>query len=177
MRIDLCFNCNKAFLDRFVEAIEVCDNAIAHHYLYVAGTGAGSNTAKTASCTLLKILARKGRAHMKLGNYPQAHCAFDEVLNSPKINQPPPYHSHDDDEQTVYSGDAAMNKADEDAVRADVRAGVKQVLLAKVMFNRLQMLQAQSDFKQFATTADDLLKLSPEFRYIYITFSLSIFNI
>ncbi len=156
-------------IDRFVEAIEVCDNAIAHHYLYVAGTGSGSNTTKAASCTLLKILARKGRAYMKIGNYPLAHSAFDEVLNSPKINQPLPY--HDNGESDTFSGstsgDAAMNKADEDAVRADVRAGVKQVLLAKVMFNRLQMLQTQSDFKQFAATSDDLLKLSPEFRCVF----------
>ncbi len=125
-----------------------------------------ASSSASAACTLLKVHARKGRALLKLGNYPAAHLAFQDVLDSPRLGAG--LFEAADRAQGGGDGEAgespAMLKAEEDAARADVRAGVKQVLLAKVMYNRLQMLQSQSDYKQFAATADDLLKVSPEYR-------------
>ena len=106
----------------------------------------------------MRVLSRKGRALLKLGNYPAAHLAFSEVLDSPRINPKSQFGSKD------IKNETDLSSADEDSIRTDVKAGVKQVLLAKVMFNRLIMLESQSDHKQFSSTADDLLKLSPELR-------------
>lgn len=146
-------------LGRYPEVVLVCDETVA--LCRKQDSAAAESEFTNSATTLLKVFARKGRALLKLGNYPAAHAAFSEVLDSPRIHGTNQFSTKSDGS---IKDEADMSRADEDAIRTDVKAGVKQLLLAKVMFNRLLMLESQTDFKQFSTTADDLLKLSPELR-------------
>lgn len=143
---------------RYPEVVEMCDATVV--LCRKDHAASGDNAYGNTATVLLKVFARKGRALLKLGNYAAAHLAFAEVLDSPRINATNQFSS----QPRGIQNDGDMSRAEEDAIRTDVKGGVKQVLLAKVMYNRLIMLETQSDYKQFGSTADDLLKLSPELR-------------
>lgn len=155
--------CNKAaclfLLNRFPEVVSACDETVD---LYRRQQSLpDDNIFDNCETTLLKIFARKGRALLKLGNFPAAHLAFTEVLDAPRVHGSTQFKTKT---ASTITNETEMTRADEDAIRMDAKAGIKQILLAKVMYNRLIMLESQSDYKQFLTTADDLLKLSPELR-------------
>lgn len=153
-------------LHKFPDVVKFCDETInlcrKQHSMSCGANGAAF---ADSAAILLKVFSRKGRALLKLGDFAAAHLAFAEVLDSPRVHSSSQFDSKESQENgKAIKNESDMSRAEEDSIRADVKAGVKQVLLAKVMFNRLLMLESQSDPKQFSTTADDLLKLSPELR-------------
>lgn len=155
-------------LNRNVDAIEVSNEAI-NMYKSQLGTpffqSLPHDVLASMSISIMKINIRKGRALLKIGQFASSHLSFTDVLDSARAST-----AYAQSMGPLFQLSPQFNqqmeqlRADEDSTRVDAKAGIKQVLLAKVIYNRLSLLQSQPDDTQFLSTSEELLKICPDFR-------------
>lgn len=157
-----------SMLNRNVDAIETSNEAMSF-YKSQLGTpffqSLSHDVLASISISIMKINVRKGRALLKIGQFVSSHLSFTDVLDSARASTT---YAQSVGEfvklSPQFNQQMEQLRTDEDGARADAKAGIKQVLLAKVIYNRLSLLQAQPDDHQFLTTAEELLKICPDFR-------------
>jgi DnaJ family protein C protein 7 len=109
-------------LERFQEVVDDCDVVLELD---------GKNT---------KILSRKARALLKLGELKTAEACFARMLETTP---------------------AESKSANLDGIKADAKAGLRSILAARSLVAKLHLLESISDLTSMGSVASELLSLCP----------------